>query len=206
MMRKFWFKLLFSSLWIVAFSFPCFAGWIVFSKPEFKGKVIETETKQPIEGAVVVAIYKTDSLISGPAGGSSSIINIKEVLTDEKGEFRITSYTTLMGPNSAEGLTDFIIYKRGYGNYPGLHSNPPPHVLPENLFLQEMGTKGEIYQRSFTYGVVELPRLLTWEERRKASRNSISGHILESEYPLLSKEIAEEQKWLRTNINGGKRQ
>ncbi|MDF1592229.1 MAG: hypothetical protein P1P89_11985 [Desulfobacterales bacterium] len=200
MMKKFYFTILFYSLFVIIFSFPCFAGCLVFSKPEFKGKVIDTETKQPIEGAVVVAIYNKDPIISGPAGGGSSIIHIKEVLTDGKGEFRIPAYTTLMGPNSREGITDFIIYKRGYGNYPGLHTSPPPQVHREKIFSQEIGTKGEINLRSFTYGVVELPKLLTWEERRRASRNSISGHIPESVYPLLSEEIAKERKWLRTNI------
>ncbi len=54
------------------------AGWLIYHKPEFKGKVIDTETKEPIEGVVVVAIYQKHPIISGPGGGSSSIINIKE--------------------------------------------------------------------------------------------------------------------------------
>ncbi|MBI3583826.1 MAG: hypothetical protein HY096_07745, partial [Nitrospinae bacterium] len=29
--------------------------WMVYHKPAFKGKVIDAETKKPIEGAVVVA-------------------------------------------------------------------------------------------------------------------------------------------------------
>jgi len=32
------------------------AGWLIYHKPEFKGRVLDTETKEPIEGAVVVVV------------------------------------------------------------------------------------------------------------------------------------------------------
>lgn len=34
-----------------------YASWLIYHKPEFKGMVIDAETKEPIEGAVVVAVY-----------------------------------------------------------------------------------------------------------------------------------------------------
>jgi hypothetical protein len=33
----------------------CNASWIVFHKPEFKGKIVDIDTNESIEGAVVVA-------------------------------------------------------------------------------------------------------------------------------------------------------
>ena len=33
-------------------------SWPIYSKPEFRGRVIDAETKQPIEGAVVVVLYE----------------------------------------------------------------------------------------------------------------------------------------------------
>ena len=38
------------------FDFSLFLA--LYSKPEFRGRVIDAETKQPIEGAVVVVLYE----------------------------------------------------------------------------------------------------------------------------------------------------
>jgi hypothetical protein len=59
------------------FAAPCLASWLICHKPEFKGKVIDAEAKQPIEGAVVVAKYFKHPIITGSAGGSASITPIK---------------------------------------------------------------------------------------------------------------------------------
>lgn len=111
------------------------AGWLIYHKPEFKGKVINAETKEPIEGAVVIAFYKKYPIISGPAGGSASIIKIKETLTDNKGEFYFPPYTTVIQPLAEEWHTNFIIYKPGYSSYrdfPG-HDKFVIWALPEGL-------------------------------------------------------------------------
>ena len=55
-----------------------------YHKPAFQGKVIDAETKEPIDGAVVVVIYKKYPIISGPGGGGESIMDIKETLTNAK--------------------------------------------------------------------------------------------------------------------------
>ena len=48
-----------SLMMIVCFSFaPSAYSWLYYSKPEFRGRVIDTETKQPVEGAVVVVLYE----------------------------------------------------------------------------------------------------------------------------------------------------
>jgi hypothetical protein len=177
------------------------ASWLVYHKPEFKGRLIDAETKQPIEGVVVVAMYRSHPLISGPAGGSSSIIHVKEALTDAHGEFHIPAYTTLIQPNSYEDRTDFIIYKPGYASYPrrlqqhGIY--PLEYCGPEILFSKEIGAKGETRNRGqvipMTYGVAELPKLKTREERLRAVPPPPSGFYAEH-LPLLYKAMNEEQK------------
>ncbi len=180
------------------------AGWLVYHKPEFRGKVIDAETKSPLEGAVIVAIYKKTYIISGPAGGSSSIINIKEALTDQKGEFHIPSYITIIQPLSKKYRVDFIIYKPGYKSHPGWEIYPFNYVGPEYMFSKEFGTKEEITSGSqivsIVMGIVELPKLKTWKERRKANRISISD-ISERKWPLLNEAIEKEDEWLDRNKN-----
>jgi len=181
---------------ITGFCTSCFAGWLICHKPAFRGRIIDAETKKPIEGAVVVAMYYKYPIISGPGGGSASIIHIKEALTDKKGEFHIPSYTTLKGPNSIEDDVDFIIYRPGYGSHPGRKVYPFHYCGPELLFSKKLGTKGQIHRRtktvSITYGIVELPPLKTRKERLKPVPSTPTDKIKDT--PLLYKAINEERK------------
>jgi len=174
------------------------AGWLVFHKPAFRGQVIDAETKDPIEGAVAVVVYRTHTILGGPAGGWSTDIDVKETLTDKSGEFRFPSYTTLMNPNATDYYTGFIIYKPGYGSFPGFQvSPPPPYVGHESHFSERRGARIE-FQRdsktvSFIAGIIELPRLKTKEERLRAIPGSPTEFRSEK-LPLLYRAINEEGK------------
>ncbi|MEK6678286.1 MAG: hypothetical protein AABY39_02600 [Nitrospirota bacterium] len=164
--------------------------WMVYHKPAFKGKVIDAETKEPIEGAVVVAVYDKATIGLG-AGSISSIIEVRETLTDKEGMFHIPSYLTIIQPFSIENEANFIIFKPGYGSFPWHRVSPPMEMsldVIEEYFIKEVGKTDEIVQRSqvpatkgkilkrwnVIFGIVELPKLKTREERRD-SLPSIPG-------------------------------
>lgn len=179
-----------------------FAGWLIYRKPEFKGKVIDAATKEPLVGAVIVAMYYSSPIITGPAGGSPYIIHVKETLTDQNGLFRIPSYTTIIQPNSVEHITDFIIYKPGYASFPSYIVTPDIHFVdPEKYFTKPVGEKGEMLWESgsqsrkipVTFGIVELPKLQTKEERLRAVPGRPSS-IEPEQIPLLHKAINEDRK------------
>jgi len=90
----------------------CNASWLVFHKQEIKGKIVDIETHEPIEGAVVVAVYRVHSL--AVADSVDYDIGAQEALTDKSGEFRIPSYTTMIQPFSLSIPTEFIYFKPGY--------------------------------------------------------------------------------------------
>lgn len=171
---------------------PAYAlWWMVYHKPAFKGKIIDAETKKPIEGAVVVvSYYKTTHL---PPEAYSRIIEVRETLTDKDGEFYIPSYTTLIHPLSTESMADFIIFKPTYGSFPGYQKNPTS-LKPldhEIFFSQGIGNEGELElwvkgekgpelkRFQVTFGIVELPKLKTREERL----NSVRSADLKGEVP-----------------------
>lgn len=184
-----------------------YAGWLIYHKPEFKGKVIDAETKEPIEGAVVVVVYYKHSLISGPGGGYTSVVKIKEALTDKNGEFYFPSYTTLIQPNSIEDDARFIIYKPGYGNFPDQEITPSGLTPGDEqiFFSKETGSEGELPMwvkgekgpdlklSKVILGIVELPKLKTKEERLKAVPGRPTDYG-SNEMPLLYKAINEERK------------
>ena len=47
-------------------------AWLIYHKPAFKGKVIDAETKKPIEGAVVVVVYK--KILAGLGPDRKSVV------------------------------------------------------------------------------------------------------------------------------------
>ena len=175
------------------------------------------DTKEPIEGVVVVAVYGVESIIGGPAGGWSKDIHAREVLTDKDGYFHIPSYTTLVGLNSRADRTEFIIFKPGYASYPEqfreiapfkycVYENSgyfPSTCRAEALFSGKTGEPGTIYRDmrrtekvDFQYGIVKLPKLNTWEEREQA--HSLPGPD-DFSLPILSQIIDNEAEWLRHN-------
>lgn len=119
--------------------------WMVYYKPAFEGRIIDTDTHEPIKGAVVVAVYDKSKWFS-ISGQLSGIIDVREALTDKEGWFRIPSYLTLVGPFSYEDTVQFFIFKPGYT-------------------VSDQG-----YEKMFTgeKGTVGLTKLKTKEEIRSA--------------------------------------
>lgn len=202
---------------LIASSSVFAADWLIFKKPAYKGKVIDAETKEPIEGAVVVAVYEKQSL--GIVESYSVTVDVKETLTDKNGEFHIPSYIALIQPLSWGSYTTFIIFKPGYGNFPDYRTYPPKKIpldVLEGFFIGETGKEVELLERNkcggdmfnkcgeeilnrwkVTFGIVELPKLETWDERDKV--NMISPTDDENDWPLLYEMIKKEDNWLKNN-------
>ena len=194
--------LLLSMMAIVCFSFSTSAySWPLYSKPEFRGRVIDAETKEPIEVAVVVVLYYKRPLIGGPGGPNSYVFNAKETLTDNKGEFYFSSYSSLILFTEDVGA-NFIFYKPGY-----MSSYGPTHVnvaLIEKYFSSDaIGKEAEIEVGSFEdssyvkwkgpLGIVELKRAKTYDERRIGVPSTPTGYTAK-DLPLIFKAITDDRK------------
>ena len=167
------------------------AGWLIYHEPKFTGKILDIDTKQPIEGVVVVIVYKKENMGLG-GGNISSVINVQETLTDKDGNFHFPSYRTLIQPFSWQIPSFFVIFKPGYASL--------------GLVLKEYFKDGEPKEhegswpdqelRKFKYrvrypNIVELPKLTTREERLTAKRIYIEDYSAK-ELPLLYKTLDEE--------------
>jgi hypothetical protein len=175
------------------------AAWLIYHKPEFRGKVIDAETKGPIEGAVVVVTYS--KYTAGIAGRDISVIKAKETLTDKNGGFYFPAYTTIIGPLSGEDKAEFIIYKPGYGSFPNYQVTPSWRMTDqEGFFSRGIGGTGELAGAvnttiKVTFGIVELPPLKTREERLKAMPSPPTD-IRSKELPILYKAMNDERRRL----------
>jgi len=80
----------------------------------WKGRIIDIETKEPIEGAVVLAVW--ERVYRTPAGDNPYFYEAKEVLTDKEGRYEILSYMpiNLLPIISYMRGPEFTIFKPGY--------------------------------------------------------------------------------------------
>ena len=127
----------------------------------YKGKVIDADTKEPIEGAVVVAIWTRDVKYF-PSGSRGIFKKARETLTDKNGEFSIKPYHHYSLRPFSELWLRWIIFKPGYGSFPRHPKVKPKGISPNGL-------TSKIFS---PYTVVELPKLKTSGERLKSWRSA----------------------------------
>lgn len=161
----------------------------------FKGKVIDADTKEPIEGAVVVAVWKTER--TTPAATHVDLKDVKECLTDKNGKWSIS------GPKGRDdellpGLSlfipytkrpQFIVFKPGYCSWPsGFYIDACKDKL------KPQGTV-----RICEGATMELPKL-TKRDRMTIIQNipslGIAGEV-EEKLPLFKQLVEEEEKGIR---------
>lgn len=130
----------------------------------FRGKVIDADTKEPIEGAVVVAYWH--EAWGTPAGETTSLKDVKETLTDRSGEW------TIRGPKGRAdyhffGLLFFIPYTREPEFIilkPGYCPWPKGFSIDACKDKMKSSGEGEIMEGK----AIELPKLTEREDRLRA--------------------------------------
>lgn len=124
------------------------AGRLVYESGPYSGRVIDAETKRPLTGAAVVAVWTKHV----PVGGHmpEEFVDALEVLTDTNGEFRIPRKTHVVVWGSMNEPRIVIFYP-GYGFYPMYQVEPTD--VAKDAFR--------------THADVELARWATREERRR---------------------------------------
>ena len=163
----------------------------------FSGLVIDADTREPIAGAVVVAVWKTET--TTPTATHSNLKDVKECLTDKNGEWSINGpkgrddwpipYMSLFIPYTKE--PEFIVFKPGYCSWPKGFS-----IAACRDRIKIRGGKDE---RIGEGGILELPKL-TRRDRMTIIQNipslGIAGEV-EERLPLFKKLVEQEEKEIR---------
>jgi hypothetical protein len=147
----------------------------------YKGRIIDPETGQPIQGVVVLGVWYTAA--AGPGGGSHTYYDAAETVTDKDGNFEIKGLglkiMTTVKP------MDVIIFKAGY-EYLGM--------TPWASFRID-----EIYRKMIKWdgdrAIIPLKKL-TMAERRKRHVGKGSGSIPDKKRLILIKELNNEKREL----------
>jgi len=92
------------------------AGWLMYTGGPYRGQLLDAETRQPLEGAVVLFYWERD--VYGGAGGPVAFfLEAKEVLTDKEGRFYVPWFIgTSLNPLSVVREPKSIFYYPGYGS------------------------------------------------------------------------------------------
>jgi hypothetical protein len=149
----------------------------------YKGKVIDADTGEPIEGAVVLGTWYT--VAHTVAGGVHSYYDARETATDKNGEFSIPG----MGLRIMSNLEpmNFLIFKSGYENVGSAHW--------ASLKVDELLSKKIKWDGSKP--IVPI-RKLTFEERK--NRPADKETIPDSKQKLLIHEVNKEYKELGISL------
>ncbi len=142
----------------------------------FTGKVIDADTKEPIEGAVAVVSW--NEARATIAGEDTRLKDVKETLTDKNGKWMIEGHRGRWGGNITAIFTfltgtyytrppEFIIFKPGYCSWPKGFSIEACQgkIKPDG---NDKVAKGEI---------VELPKLTKREDRLRALPGRVTGYL-----------------------------
>lgn len=126
----------------------------------YYGKVVDAETREPLEGAAVLAVFYTQSY--GPGGSISHYVDAQEAVTDKDGNFNMPGkfITTFRPLQNFESMPQFTIFKPGYGCYPaykGVRRIAPGSPWRTDQYLQYLPTDQHV--------TIELPKLKTRAER-----------------------------------------
>ncbi|MBI5189114.1 MAG: carboxypeptidase regulatory-like domain-containing protein [Nitrospirae bacterium] len=147
----------------------------------WRGQVIDAETKKPIEGAAVVAVWNKE--FASPAGPGAYFLDADEAVTDKDGKFNIPARRYLSIPlfRYVKGPY-FTIYKPGYGSFPS-HQISPTYIS-DNIFGPENT-------------VVELPKAIGYFDRKKSMYDAEPSNMVPHDAtPKLNKAIEDERKRL----------
>lgn len=174
----------------------------LYKKPEFRGRVIDAETRQAIEGAVVVVLYEKWEF-GGPGGGNTLPMDAKEILTDKNGDFYFPSYKTIISSLSKVSDVSFIIFKPGYMSVTRIKGLQIPEERYFTIEKDKLGKESEIkyinrWGRTNTYkgplGLVKLKKAKTKEDFIQGSPGAPSANFRSNRLPLLFKAINEDRK------------
>jgi len=147
---------------------------------QYHGRVVDAETKQPLEGAVVTAIWMKAQLLA--MEGVDDFHQARETLTDAEGRFAIDArprwtVRSVRRPN-------IIVFKPGYGRYADMYGKLNGLGIDPLIATQET-----LYARRPV--TIDLPRLRTREEMLKFVDPDLHPNIEFEDVPIFMRLLNE---------------
>ena len=139
------------------------AGHVVYASPAYRGRVVDAETRQPLAGAVVLAVWYQETPVA-PHGPAKDYHDALELLTDANGEFAVPERTHFT-PIGKILAPEFVVYSPGYASFPGLGAWPQDSREVDaayakrefNFKLTRLKRREERLRRQYPFGLLKVP-------------------------------------------------
>ena len=129
------------------------ADFLYHSDGPYKGKVVDLETGDPIEGVVVAGVWVLSFSLT-------AFCDAKEIVTDKNGEFVLPKGSCFsLWPLAEMDRMDIIVFKPGYLAY------PPLGPSPEERRARMPDFAGDEFKNRKQYNIIKLGKPKTREER-----------------------------------------
>ena len=168
-------------LTITVITLVLFVAFVAITQSPFsyKGKIVDAETGEPIEGAVVMLIWYRNHAFSG-----SDYFKSRETLTDESGMFYLKGrYKINFVPITHVSEPILLIFK---GNYKHVKRPWVLSVFKENHMKKKINFEGNLI-------IFKLKKLLKIKERMR-NLPSLSSEVPYEKRKLFMDEVNREEK------------
>ncbi len=115
------------------------AGQIAFTSGPYRGRVIDAQTRQPLAGAAVVAVWWWEGW--GPGHPSERLHDALEVVTGPDGEFLLPQ-KTFFPPSGIVNEPYIVIYYPGYKDFLGGRPAVPERGAGEPKLVELVRASG----------------------------------------------------------------
>ncbi len=170
----------------------------------YKGKVIDADTREPIEGVVVLGVWYKE--YPGAAGAVSKYYDAKETITDKNGEFEIPGVGLVLRMWPLPGIEPMhvLIFKAGYeydsGTWQGLkgrgwkgeYEESYDPVLKTKVKKPIFDPKRKVKWEG-NKAIIPLKKL-TMEERRDSATFPHHPEVPEEKMKMMMEEFRKERK------------
>jgi len=161
------------------------ADFLYHSDGPYKGKVIDLETGEPIEGAVVAGVWVLEF-------NFTPFCDAKETVTDKNGEFILPKASCFtLWPLAEMTRLDIIVFKPGFLAY------PPLGATFEERKARMPGLTGDEFKNKNQYNIIKLGKPKTKEERQLTYDHASGPFTLNEalkKLPILLRLVNEEGK------------
>jgi hypothetical protein len=150
----------------------------------YRGKVVELETGNPIEGAVVAAEWTIEPFVH-----TERVCDAQETVTDKNGEFELPKASCTSHPLAQMYKPRVVVFKPRYLGYLPIGNNP------EEMRIKMPSFTGNEFKDEKQYYVIKLGKPKTREERELTYENaSFSDDETRRKLPVLLRLLKEERK------------
>jgi hypothetical protein len=176
--------LLIISIFLLTATNALSGGFLYHSDGPYKGRVIDLETGEPIERAVVAGVWILEFHFT-------PFCDAKETVTDKNGEFILPKASCFtLWPIAEMGRLGIVVFKPGYLAY------PPLGATFEERKDRMHGFTGHEFQNKKEYNIIRLGKPKTRMER-ELTYSEASGLIFDEaikRLPILLRMTNEERK------------